>query len=217
MVKIIDLSRTIKEDMPVFPAYATPVIREWTKLELHGFRSNLLMVIEHTGTHVDSPAHFMERGLSIDDVPLERFYGRATMIDLHGLAADNKKFTVDEIRKAVSKAKVSVRGSIVLLYTGWEDMWGTDVYLKNPGLSKDSSEYLVRQKVKAVGIDAPSIDSGDSEDFPAHKVLLRAGIPVYENLSNLKALETPEFTFNAFPLKIERGSASPVRAVAIRE
>jgi kynurenine formamidase len=40
---------------------------------------------------------------------------------------------VDEIRKVVSEAKVSLRDSIVLLYTGWEDAWRTDVYLKNLG------------------------------------------------------------------------------------
>ena len=214
MVKI-DLSRTIKPGMWVFPAYIAPVVCEWTRHELHGFRSNLLMLIEHTGTHVDSPAHFIEEGHFIDEVSLDRFCGRAIVLDLCHAVADNKAFTVDEIEKSILKTKAAADEAIVILRTGWEDKWSTDDYQRNPGLSKEAAEYIVRRKVKAVGIDAPSIDPGDSKEFPAHVTLLRDRIVIYENLKNLESVGEAEFTFVGLPLRIEKGSASPVRAIAI--
>jgi kynurenine formamidase len=216
MVKI-DLSRTIKPGMWVFPAYIAPVICEWTRYELHGFRSNLLMLIEHTGTHVDSPAHFVEEGHFVDEVPLDRFCGRAIILDLHHVVANNKAFTVDEIEKSISKTDAAINEAIILLRTGWEDKWSTNDYQRNPGLSKEAAEYIVRRKVKAVGIDASSIDPGDSKDFPAHVALLKEGIVIYENLRNLESVGEAEFTFVGLPLRIEKGSASPVRAIAILE
>ena len=216
MVKI-DLSRTIKPGMWVFPAYIAPVVREWTSRELHGFRSNLLMLIEHTGTHVDSPAHFIEEGSFIDEVSLDRFCGRAIILDLHHLVVNNKAFTVDEIEKSILKTRAAPDKAIILLRTGWEDKWSTDDYQRNPGLSKETAEYIVRRRVKAVGIDAPSIDAGDSKDFPAHVTLLKEGVVIYENLKNLESVGEAEFTFMGLPLRIEKGSASPVRAIAIVE
>jgi kynurenine formamidase len=173
------------------------------------------MMIEHTGTHVDSPAHFIEEGPFIDQVSLDRFCGRAIILDLHHLAVSNKAFTMDEIEKSILKTGMAVDESIILLRTGWEDKWSTDDYQRNPGLSKEAAEYIVRRKVKAIGIDAPSIDTGDSKDFPAHATLLKEGIVIYENLKNLESVSEAEFTFVGLPLRIEKGSASPVRAIAI--
>jgi kynurenine formamidase len=213
--RVLDLTRTIEHDMPVFPAYLKPVIRGWTCLELHGFRSNLVMMIEHTGTHVDSPAHFMKEGPSIDELPLDSFHGRAVLLDLSSASVPNKSFKASDIKVATSAVGASVDRAIVLLRTGWEDRWNSDDYWRNPGLSREATAYLLKRRVKAVGIDTPSVDPGDSRDFPAHAMLLRKGVPIYENLTNLKALSKPEFMFAAFPLKIKGGSASPVRAVAV--
>jgi kynurenine formamidase len=173
------------------------------------------MLIEHTGTHVDSPAHFIDEGSFIDEVSLDRFCGRAIIVDLHHAAANNKAFTVDEIEKSILKTRAAADEAIILLRTGWEDKWSTDDYQRNPGLSKEAAEYIVRRKVKAVGIDAPSIDPGNSKDYPAHVTLLKEGIVVYENLKNLESVGEAEFTFVGLPLRIEKGSASPVRAIAV--
>ncbi|MDK6028762.1 hypothetical protein QPL79_05245, partial [Ignisphaera sp. 4213-co] len=68
--------------------------------------------------------------------------------------------------------------------------------------------------VKAVGVDAPSIDH---EPYHAHKILLQNNVVIYENLTNLKEVVNKVFKFYGFPLKIYKGSGSPVRAVAIIE
>ncbi|WP_157868122.1 cyclase family protein [Pyrococcus abyssi] len=91
-----------------------------------------------------------------------------------------------------------VEGKIVLLLTGGKE------------ITIEIAKELVDRNVKAVGIDGMSI--GNEE---VHKVLLSAEIPIYENLVNLEKLIGRRFLFVGLPLKIRKGSGSPVRAVAI--
>ncbi len=105
-------------------------------------------------------------------------------------------------------------GWIILFHTGYDRLAGRPEWFNHPGLGEDAARYLVELGVNAVGIDAPSIDH---EPFPAHRILLSNSIPIYENLTNLDKLVGRVFQFIAFPLKIVRGSASPVRAVAVLE
>ncbi len=81
------------------------------------------------------------------------------------------------------------------------------------GLGKDAAEYLVAKKVAAAATDALSIDVSISTDFPAHYTLLASQVLIGENFNNLGS--PPPFSLlMAFPLKIQDGSGSPVRAVA---
>ena len=68
--------------MPVYPIYPSPVIFPWTSKSLHGFLANAIFMVEHTGTHMDAPLHFIERGRSIDGVRLDVFYGEAVVLRL---------------------------------------------------------------------------------------------------------------------------------------
>ena len=89
-------------------------------------------------------------------------------------------------------------GAIVLIHSGWGKFWGdrkryfgTDepgdvADLHFPGLSKEAAEFLVKQRrVKAVGIDTPSIDHGPSHDFIVHQILGAANVPIFENVAAL--------------------------------
>jgi kynurenine formamidase len=212
-LKIVDLTAVIKADSLVFPGYVRPAILKWTDLEKHGYYSNLLYMVEHTLTHVDSPAHFLKNANTIDEVPLNHFVGRATAIDLRSKKEDGF-ITKADLQEYIKKDE----NDIVLLYTGWEEYMGREEYFVNyPGLSKDGAEFLRDVNVKAVGIDGPDIDSYKSKGFPAHKILLGAGIVIYEGLINLGEISGKKFNFVGLPLKIHMGSASPVRAVAIIE
>jgi len=212
-LKIVDLTAVIKADSLVFPGYVRPAILKWTDLEKHGYYSNLLYMVEHTLTHVDSPAHFLKNANTIDEVPLNHFVGRAAAIDLRSKKEDGF-ITKADLQEYIKKDE----NDIVLLYTGWEEYMGREEYFANyPGLSKDGAEFLRDVNVKAVGIDGPDIDNYKSKGFPAHKILLGAGIVIYEGLINLGEISGKKFNFVGLPLKIHMGSASPVRAVAIIE
>ncbi len=215
MAKIIDLSMYIYTGLPVFEGYPIPIVHEWTNIDRDGYYSNILMLVEHTGTHVDSPAHFIKGAPSIDDVPLERFMGKALVVDVSGLK-EKEEIRVEHIIGAERRFNVRVgRGWIVLFYTGYDRFIGSEKWFKHPGLGEEASRFLVERGVNAVGIDAPSIDH---EPFPAHKTLLPNNIVIYENLTNLdKVKDAAGFMVYGFPLKIKKGSASPVRVIAVLE
>ncbi|ALM74644.1 cyclase family protein [Thermococcus barophilus] len=205
--KIVDLTMPLKTGAPVFPGYPTPIVHQWTSIEKDGYYSNLLMFVEHTGTHVDAPAHFVKDGATIDEVPLDRFMGKGVLVDVRDLPPKGM-ITADLIK---SRASIG-ENSIVLFLTGYDKKAGTDEWFEHPGLDESAAKYLAEKNVKAVGIDAPSIDH---TPFPAHNILLPKGIVIYENLTNLEALlSAKNFCIIGIPLKIFKGSASPVRVIA---
>jgi kynurenine formamidase len=106
-----------------------------------------------------------------------------------------------------------------LIRYGWDRRWAAGPegrrFLEDwPGLSGEAAEYLVGKGVSLVGCDTLAIDATVSTENPAHYTLLGAEVYIVENLKNLERLP-PFCLFLALPLKIEGGSGSPVRAVAL--
>ncbi len=213
--RIVDLTMTLKTGTPVFPGYPIPIVHTWTTVREHGYYSNLLILVEHTGTHVDAPAHFIENGTTIDEVPPEKFMRRGVVIDVSSLGP-RAEITREIIENELKRLDIEIGpGWIVLFYTGYDAKAGTPEWFNHPGLDESAARFLAEKNVNAVGIDAPSIDH---EPFTAHNILLSKGILIYKNLTNLRLLlDRPGFQFVGLPLKILKGSASPVRAIAIVE
>ena len=118
--------------------------------------------------------------------------------------------------------------TIVLMHSGWGKSWGdrrryfgsdepADVSnLHFPGMSKQAAEFLVKQRrVKAVGVDTPSIDHGPSKDFIAHRIFGAANVPIFENVAALERLPAKGATVFAIPMKIKGGSGAPLRIFAV--
>ena len=118
----------------------------------------------------------------------------------------------------------------MLLRTGFGKHWpnrlkylGTDEKgpeavpkLHFPGLHPDAAKWLVENRsIKAIGLDTPSIDFGQSSDFMSHVILYEKNIPAFENVANLDQLPEKDFTIIALPMKIEGGSGGPLRIIAI--
>jgi kynurenine formamidase len=72
----------------------------------------------------------------------------------------------------------------------------------------------VEKSVGAVGTDCLSIDHFSAYDLPAHVILLKQSIPIFENLNSLQQVERRCFVIS-IPLKIKDGTASSVRVLAI--
>jgi arylformamidase len=212
--EVMDLSVPMKSlDTPVFPGYPQPLKSSFTTVAKEGYASFVWTFAEHTSTHVDSPAHFFDGALTIDQVPLSRYVGPGIVIDLRN-KSKNYSITKEDIQSALSKLnKKSVEGSVLLFCTGYTDKSGSiSEWMEHPALSEAASRYIVELKVNAVGFDSPS---PDHSPFPAHKILLPEKIGVYENLWNLDRLIGKDFFFVGAPLRLHGGSASPVRALAL--
>jgi len=187
---------------------------------------------EHGGTHLDSPIHFASGRATTDEVPLRRLVGDAIVVDVSRSALRNRDYRVsvsDFVNWERRNGKIP-GGSIVLLRTGFAGFWpDAEQYLGTaergeaavpklhfPGLHPAGARWLVRDRaVKAVGIDTASIDYGQSKLFRSHQILGAGNVPVFENLAKLGRLPEKGFGVVALPMKIDRGSGGPLRAIAI--
>jgi len=198
-------------DTPVFPGYPQPLRSSYTTVAKDGYASFIWSFAEHTSTHVDSPAHFYDNALTIDQVPLSRYVGPGFVLDYRN-KGKNYDITRDDIESSVQKIGKVPEGSILLFCTGYTDKANSSEWMEHPALSEGASKYIVAMKLNAVGFDSPS---PDHPPFPAHKILLPEKIAVYENLWNLDKLLGRDFYFVGAPLRLFGGSASPVRALAL--
>ncbi|WP_456366942.1 cyclase family protein [Thermococcus sp.] len=188
-MKLVDLSIPLSEETPLYPGDPEIKVKPWAFIDRDGYYMNVLKLGEHSGTHVDAPAHLIPGGKTVDEMPLDRFIGRGLVVDVRG---GEGEVSLDEVPEE------GYSGRIVLFLTGGRE------------LSPEVALFLAAQGAKAVGTDSASIGNED-----VHTILLSEEIPIFENLTNIEEVLGEEFTFVAFPLKIEGGSGSPVRAVAI--
>ncbi len=224
MIKeVLDLSCPMESlATPVFPGYPQPLKSAFTTIQENGYRSYVWSFVEHTSTHVDSPAHFLQDGKTIDKIPISRYVSNGLVLDFSKKPpnyAINKADIIEALQ--VSGKKDIGPGWALLFYTGYTSKAGSPDWLHHPELNEEAAAYIASKNVNAIGFDAPSPDhgeissSGQLSGFAAHRILLPKEIAVYENLNNLHKLLNKEFLFVGAPLLLVGGSASPGRAIAI--
>ena len=207
---LIDLTHPLTNGMPVFPGTPPLTLDTLSTLGTHGYNEIQLHMTTHTGTHIDCGKHMLPDSFDTCSSSPESFYGAGWVIDCRN--------TGDLIPMSLFRNLEEASGKIdfVLLHTGWSKYWGDPEYFsKFPVLSPDAADYLLNLTLKGVGVDAPSFDPVESEDFPVHKKLLSHGLVLVENLTGLEQIPARGFIFSCLPLKIVEGDGSPVRAVGI--
>ena len=211
-MKVIDLTHTIKENMPVFPGTEPPKLAPASTFETDGFRETLLTMFSHTGTHMDAPAHVREDGITLDKFPADKFVGKAIVIDCSDLSEGD----IIDI-SYIDKYKVMIEyADFVLFKTNWDKYWDTPKYFdKFPVIIEEVADYLIKTNKKGIGLDVISIESIDSEDLPIHHKILKNNLVIIENLCNLDQIDSQLFIFCALPLKFLNSDGASVRAVAI--
>jgi kynurenine formamidase len=195
------------------------------------YAANRFCAAEHGGTHLDAPIHFFEGRHTADEIPIEQLVGRGVVVDVSAKCASNRDYRVqvDDFHAWEQEQGRMPEGAIVLLRTGWGERWGDRAaYLGTartgpeavpelhfPGLHPDAARWLVRERrIKAIGIDTPSIDHGQSTLFESHVILFEADVPAFENVARLDALPVKDFVVAALPMKIRGGTGGPLRIVA---
>lgn len=214
MKEFIDLSVPFESlATPAWPGLPRPLKASFTSFKDSISQTNLWIFNEHTGTHVDSAAHFVEDGVTIERVPISRCMGNAVVLDFSTKPpkCEISKADIMEALKHRDETRIG-RGWILLFYTGYTSKMGTIQWGDYPGLTDDACRFIAELEVNAIGADAPAIDH---EPYPAHKLLLPLGITIYENLTNLQKLLDRKFVFVGVPLPLVKGTASPVRAFAM--
>jgi kynurenine formamidase len=194
-----------------------------------GFNTKLLIMEDHTGTHVDAPLHFYDgehrspRGKSIAELPLEKLIGDAVLIDASG--KDPREPVSSHLLQACAAEQgVTIRRGDIVLVRFWPKPWGEPMeeFLDARGLEPDACEWLLAQGVKAVGVDHANLEGKLAKEFgnleaPGHILFLHPSceIPIMENLVHLDRIGCTRFRFAALPLKMHGATGSPMRAIAI--
>ena len=227
-MECIDLSPILMNDMPRWPSHPPLVINQTVTHGHDGYYCQTLFMPEHIGSHVDAPAHIhsnlMDR--TIESFPAGYLLAPAVTYPLYTLGVvAGREVTVEEITILERKmGDVAGEGDIVLLNYGWEGHARSDIEWKDfaynaPGLDEAAVKLFMERKVRAVGSDTMTCDQA-VERAVSHKSYghdvywLPNNILIMEGLVNLGRLPVRSF-FIALPLKIKRGSGSPIRCVAL--
>lgn len=196
------------------------------------YAANRFCAPEHGGTHIDAPKHFAVNANTVDQIPLEQLLGAAILLDVTKQSEANRDYQVSaaDFQNWENQNGAIPEGAIVLLRTGFAKHWpdrtkymGTDergaaavAKLHFPGLSPEAARWLVvNRSIKAIGLDTPSIDFGQSTLYESHRILFEKNIPAFENLADLSQLPAKGFSVIGLPMKIGGGSGGPLRVVAI--
>ena len=233
--RIVDLSHSFDSQTIYWPT------EEGFKLEKehdgvtpqgYYYASNKFCAPEHGGTHIDAPRHFAVSANALDQIPLDQLIGNGIVIDVTRQSEANRDYLVsaDDFANWEKQNGQIPNGAIILLRTGLAKYWpdrvkymGTDergegavAKLHFPGLSPEAARWLsINRQIKAIGLDTPSIDYGQSTTFDTHQILYAKNIPAFENVGDMSALPAKGFWVIAMPMKIGGGSGGPLRIAAI--
>jgi kynurenine formamidase len=215
-MKIIDLTLTVSDEIPTFPGSPQPSFIPWENVKEDGYNLELLFLSTHTGTHMDAPYHFLEKGAKIHEISLKKLVSEAILIKSKKKSGGS--ITKTDIQKFEKKHGKIASFSSVIFYTGWQRNLQKKYYFtKNPGLSVSAAKYLASKKINLVGIDSPSIDLGTDSKFSVHQIFAKKGMLIVENLASLEKIKSSKFHLVVLPLKLKNATGSPVRAIAFVE
>ena len=224
---IVDLTHTLTQEFPVFPGGVQAEITVDNTITENGFYTNLLNLQEHTGTHMDAPAHFVEGGTTADMIPVEQFVAPMAVIDISAKTESDpdSQLTVDDILAWEDANGELPAGAFVAMYSGWEsrlsdpasfiNLDGDDVQ-HYPGFDPAAAAFLIEERnIVGIGVDTLSLDFGAYQDFGTHITILSAGGYGLENVANLGTLPASGATIIVGGPKHEAASGGPTRAFAL--
>ncbi len=214
MTEHIDLSHVIREGMTTYPGLPGPVVRTHLDREaaeqIYGpgvtFHIGVVEICTNTGTYLDVPFHRFADGADLTELELARVAGvPAVCLDRRG----ERAIDIDPA-DLVGRA-----GQAILVRTDHSRHFGTPAYAEDPPyLTAGAADALVAANVACVGIDSLNIDATDDSQRPVHTILLGAGIPIIEHMTNLASVPADGFRLTAVPPKIEGAGTFTVRAYA---
>ncbi len=232
--KWIDLTHTFSDQTIYWPTsdpFLLDTVSEGVTPAGYYYSAFSFCTAEHGGTHMDAPVHFAAGKQAMDEVPIDRLIGKAIVIDVSDKAIPNPDYQIslEDFQNWETSNGPLPPDVIVLIHTGFGRYWpdpirymGTDekgpeavAKLHFPGLQPEAAQWLVdERKIKAIGLDTPSIDYGQSKLFESHQILFADNIPAFENVANLDQVPARGTWVFALPMKIDGGSGGPLRIVA---
>jgi arylformamidase len=166
-----------------------------------------MQFIDHVGTHVDAPLHFIAGGRTIDKMPIDATMGRARVIEIK----DPKSVTLKELMPHGIR-----RGERILFKTrNSVRCYKTDEFIDDyVYFDTDVAAYLVDRGVRVVGLDYISIGNyHDNKNLgDTHRILLEGGVYIIEGV-NLAKVKAGRYDLICLPILLDKGDAASARAI----
>lgn len=222
-----DLTHTIAPETPLFPGYDQPqmtAIRTYTD---NGFYVNQWTYGEHTGTHMDAPAHFVEGLAFSNELPVNQFLAPLAVIDISERAASDPdtQLMPDDILAWEDTHGPLPAAAFVAMNSGWASRIDDPASFINqdaegglhfPGFHPDAAALLIEERdIVGIGVDTLSLDFGGSSDFGTHFTILGAGRYGIENLAELANVPAAGALIIVGGPKFTLGSGGPSRVIAL--
>jgi len=215
--RFIEVSHSIEPGMETYPGLPVPRAETIVDYEASRERYNgqseffigSLHLCGNTGTYVDSPMHRHRGACDLSGLRLE------SLADLEYVVFDVRSSSERGI-PATAIRGVSLAGKAALFLTGWSRHWRTPAYFEpNPFLTAETCQALLDAGCVFAGIDSLNIDDMADLSRPAHTILLGAGVPVCEHMTNLHPIVNTTGRLHAVPIAWKGGATFPVRAYVV--
>ena len=218
--KIIDLTHTLTATAPSWEGDCG--FQHETVLDYQACRSDVKFKVQKIhmyaglGTHMDSPAHCIPGGKTIDTMRLENTCAPCICIDVSNEAHESYQLPAATIHQFEHQYGEISAGTFVLIRTGWDRFWSDPSayrnHLKFPSISFDAAYLLLKRNI--VGLDTLSPDTPDS-GYPVHQAILGAGKYLVENVANSSKLPAQGSFSLALPIPIAGATEAPVRLIGL--
>jgi len=183
MTKIYDLSQDLNQDCSFWPFYPPFEVKYIKRKSEHGVNAQYIQTSNHMGTHLDAPRHFVTKGKTIDQIPIEWCYGPGVIVDLSDMLDDVGLFTPEDIEK---RADVQ-DGDILFIHTGWhkysffsEDADEERYIQRHPGPHFSICDWLLKKKIHIWGVDMISTDH--PMNLPIGRFLGKGGLEHWQRV-----------------------------------
>jgi kynurenine formamidase len=224
--QIVDLTHLITPEIPVWPGNPSLVMTPFRTYAEHGFYANELNYVEHTGTHLDAPAHFFDGEPFAWQLPVANFVVPLVVIDITEKAAadPDSQVTPDDVEGWISANGEIPASAFVAMNSGWAAKVGDPEAFVNldadgvqhyPGFHPEATIMMVEKGIAGVGVDTLSLDYGASTDFGTHIAILSAGGYGIEGLAGLNDVPASGATIIVGAPKFDRNSGGPSRVYAL--
>ena len=232
-VKVLDLSREISPQIPVYPGHMK--VAMWDHLThaesrlrlgdspFRGYAVKGIAFCDHDSTHIDAVFHFNEDrpDLTIETFPIEYFFTEGVWIDVSDVPG-RTHITLERVRRAMDEAGVEglPRGGTLLYYTGAARKWDRPLEFVSqyPGLDEEASRWILDQGVVNVLTDAVSTDNPADLGYPNHLVHAEYLVNHTEVVNNIDRIPLHQgFSVMVIPLRLVGCTGSPVRVFALWE
>jgi arylformamidase len=203
---LIDISMPLKPGMVTWPGDPAVAIDLLASIDQGSVCNVTRMAMSaHTGTHMDAPRHFIQDGITMEQMPLDATIGACRVIAITDPVS---------IRRAELEPHDLQAGERVLFQTvNSTRCYSDDAFYDDfVYVSNEAAKYLAERRVRTVGVDYISIGGFHKDLVRTHLTVLGAGIWVIEGL-NLNGVTPGPYELICLPLKMPGADGAPARAI----